>query len=215
MVVVILIGILTMMAIPAMSDAHYNARTLDDATKIAEIYREGRTRAMARGAAMLVQLSTANLVNSFVAAPAPGNGGLGVVFLSEARAVAGGLLPLPVGSPLSSCGSPATSWFGAAPTSVLIDEVNLNQTSEVQAQIWSTVNDGSGAAPAVASLCFTPLGRVYYLPTATPTFTPGVNVLNGELQIAVQRSGIAGNGVTGLTRTVIVPASGSTRIVSR
>jgi len=213
MVVVILIGILTAMAIPTMNEAHFNARTLDRATQIAELFREGRTRAMGRGAAILVQYGSANTYNTFNGAPTLAAPGLGVGYLYEAQAVAGGALPLPVGSPLSSCGGPATSWVGANPTSVLIDQVDLNTNYEVTAQIWTVLQDSTGPQTA-ASVCYTPLGRAYYLPVTAPVFTPGVNVLQGEIQIAVERSGIGG-AQTGLTRTVIIPSSGSTRIVSR
>jgi type II secretory pathway pseudopilin PulG len=220
MVVVILVGILTVMAMPTMAEAHYSARTLDDATRIAELYRTARTRALGRGAAMLVQGASLNGYGTFNAAPTAASGGLGVFFLYEAQVagtgIAGAGLPLPGGSPLSSCGAPTTVWANiiANATSSLIDEVTLNTTGEADAQIWSTFNDGSANAPTSTSLCFTPLGRAYYQATSTPVFTPGAGLLHGELQIAVQRSGLSGP-VTGLTRTVIVPDSGSTRIVSR
>ena len=223
MVVVILIGILTMMAIPTMGEARYNARTLDDATQIAELYREGRTRAMGRGAAMLVQMASANSFGSVTATPSAASGGLGLFLLYEAQVAgtaAGGsaLLPLPGGSPLSSCGAPATNWASIITNSAataLMDEINLNKGGEVNAMLWTTLHDGSASTPAVGSLCYTPLGRAYYQATATPVFTPGVGLFHGELQIAVQRSETGGLHPTGLTRTVVVPDSGSTRIVSR
>jgi len=208
MVVVILIGVLTVTAIPTMAEARYNARTLDDATMVAELFRTGRTRAMARGAAMLLQVSSAN---------AQASADLGTFMLYEAQSIGGSGVtpPLPVGAPLSSCGSPTTVWStiisNAATT--LIDQVNFNRATEQNAQIWATIADTSGAVGA-GSLCYTPLGRAYYQATATPSFTPGVNLLHGELQIALHRSG-TGSGATGLTRTVIVPDSGSTRIVSK
>jgi prepilin-type N-terminal cleavage/methylation domain-containing protein len=220
MVVVILVGILTVMAMPTMAEARYSARTLDDATRIAELYRAARTRALGRGAAMLVQGGSANAFGSFNGTPTAASGGLGAFFLYEAQVagtgIAGPTLPLPGGSPLSSCGAPTTVWANiiANATSSLIDQVTLNTNGEVDAQIWTTLSDGSGTVPNSTSLCFTPLGRTYYQATSTPVFTPGAGLLHGELQIAVQRSGLGGP-VTGLTRTVIVPDSGSTRIVSR
>ena len=217
MVVVILIGILTVMAIPTMAEAHYNARTLDDATQIAELYREGRTRAVGRGAAMLVQMVSANTMGGVGTE-------LGTFSLYEAQVPPGAgaaslLNALPGGSPLSSCGNALTNWATLTTTNSatsLIDIVTLNTLAEQQGQIWTILNDGTGVAPTQGSLCFTPLGRSYYQPTVNPApvFTPGVNLLHGNLQISVQRSGIGGP-VTGVTRTVIVPDSGATRIVSR
>ena len=75
-IVVILIGILTVMAIPTMAEARYNARTFDDATQIAELYRDGRARAMGRGAAMLLQMTSANSI---------GGANLGTFTLYEAQ----------------------------------------------------------------------------------------------------------------------------------
>jgi type II secretory pathway pseudopilin PulG len=218
MVVVILIGVLTVLAMPTMAEARASGRTLDDATRIAELYRSGRTRALGRGAAMLVQMASANGYNTFVGAPTNVSGGLGVFFLYEAQVAGVGfnaLLPLPGGSPLSSCGAPATVWSDIITnaSSSLIDEVSLNTTGEQTYEMWTTLNDGNGVTPT-GSLCYTPLGRTYYQRSATPVFTPGAGMLHGELQISVQRSGVGGP-VTGITRTVIVPDSGSTRIVSR
>jgi len=220
MVVVILIGILTVMAMPTMAEAHFSARTLDDATKIAELYRSARTRALGRGAAMLVQGASANAYNTFNGTPSNASGGLGVFFLYEAQVaitgIAGsGLLPLPPGSPLSSCGAPTTVWptIIASASSSLLNEVNMNTSAETDAQIWSIINDSTGPQ-TTTSLCYTPLGRTYYQPVAAPVFTPGAGLLHGELQISVQRSGLGGP-VSGLTRTVIIPDSGATRIVSQ
>ena len=218
MIVVILIGILTVMAIPTMAEARYNARTFDDATQIAELYRDGRARAMGRGAAMLLQMTSANSI---------GGANLGTFTLYEAQVgglLAGGTstLPLPGGSPLGTCSGPVTNWTTiiangtatAATSGTLIDMVSLNKGAEQTAQIWTVLNDGAGS-PTGGSLCYTPLGRAYYQRSLAPVFTPGANLLHGELQIAVQRSGISTGAATGLTRTVIIPDSGSTRIVSR
>lgn len=228
MVVVILIGILTMMAVPSMAVARYNAKTLDDATRIAELYREGRTRSIGRGSATLLQMSSANAMAGRQTSPAAGNGGLGFFQLFEAQipgtGAGGGALttslPLPGGSPISSCAllPPTVTWATvtspANAVSTLIDEVDLNGVGEAAAEIWTTLQDGSGGAINVGSLCYTPLGRAYYQANAAPVFTAGANLLHGDLQISVQRSG-KGGPVTGITRTVIVPDSGSTRIVSR
>lgn len=215
MIVVILIGILTVMAIPTMAEARYNAHTLDDATQIAELYREARTRAMGRGAAMLMK-SSATGGTTFPGVSAD----LGTFTLFEAQVVGTGsgtaAFPLPGGSPLSSCGAPTTDWAAItlAATTTTIDVVNLNKGLEQNAQLWSVLSDGFTATPTVGSLCFTPLGRAYYQASATPVFTPGAGLMHGDIQVAVQRSGTGGP-VTGLTRTVIIPDSGSTRIVSK
>jgi Tfp pilus assembly protein FimT len=217
MVVVVLIGILAVLAIPTMAEAHLNARTLDDATRVAELFREARTRAMARGAAMLVTATSKN---------ANASADLGTYTMWEGQiwgnTAATTALPLPGGSPVSSCGAPIANYWTTvtsalyAPTTQM-ETVNFNTASEIEAGIWSVINDGPGSVQTSASLCYTPLGKAYYQAnTVQPVFVPGVGVLRGQLQVAVQRSeqGAAG-AVTGLTRTVIIPDSGSTRIVSR
>jgi prepilin-type N-terminal cleavage/methylation domain-containing protein len=221
MVVVVLVGVLTVLAIPTMAEARYNARTFDNATQIAEIFREARTRAMGRGAAMLVGLSSGNAMALTV-----GASDLGTFTLYEGQvptsygAVTVGGPPLPGGSPLSSCAPPAVAYniwplVVANAATTLMDQVNLNNNGEVQAQIWTTLNDGSGTTPTVGGLCYTPLGRMYYQPAFPPVFTAGVDYLHGAIQITVQRSGTGVATATGLKRTVIVPDSGSTRIVSQ
>ena len=80
-------------------------------------------------------------------------------------------------------------------------------------QIWSTITGPGGAALNGAYMCFTPLGRTYFTAgTGGTAFVPGSPML-GEVQISVQRA-IDGAQV-GITRTVIVPNSGATRITSR
>lgn len=215
MVVVVLVGILTVMAVPTMAEGRYNARTFDNAAQIAELFREARTRAVGRGGAMLVTMSaTGSYAGSDL--------GTFTLYEGQVPSTAGvaAALPLPGGSPLSSCASPAASqniWSivitNAATT--LMDQVNLNNAGEQQAQIWTSINDNSGKTVQAASLCFTPLGRAYYMASsASPVFTAGVGMLHGSLQISVQRSGVGG-AATGLKRTVIIPDSGSTRIVSQ
>jgi prepilin-type N-terminal cleavage/methylation domain-containing protein len=217
MIVVVLVGVLTVMAIPSMGEARYNARSMDDASEIAELFRQARSRAIGRGAAQLVSMSaTANGAASTQTFP---GGDLGTYALYEAQTTAqsdGGSLPiLPAGSPLSSCGSPTTSWGGILAAGITIDNVNLNRAAENQAMIWSAINDGTSSPPTVPPgyLCYTPLGRTYYNSTSA-NFTPGVNLLIGELQISVYRSNVGG-AATGLTRTVVIPNSGATRIVSQ
>ena len=100
----------------------------------------------------------------------------------------------------------------AATSGTLIDMVSLNKGAEQTAENLDRA-ERRGADPTGGSLCYTPLGRAYYQRSLAPVFTPGANLLHGELQIAVQRSGISTGAATGLTRTVIIPDSGSTRIV--
>jgi type II secretory pathway pseudopilin PulG len=209
MVVVVLIGILSVLAIPAMISAQVDRRAYDDAISVAEIFREARTRAMGRGAAEMVAMTQAGTF---------GGGDRGTFLLYEAQSIAAppaGILP--VGSPMSTCGNP-TTWIGPGATSLLIDGINLNGTIEAQESIYAAITGplaggGTGAINA-AYLCFTPMGRAYYS-LAPLNFVSG-SPLNGELQIQVQHTypGSLAAAAAGITRTIIISSSGTTRIIS-
>jgi type II secretory pathway pseudopilin PulG len=206
MVVIIIIGILAVMAIPALTRATVERQSYDDAIIVAELFREARTRAMGRGAAEMVQMTQVG---------GSAGGDRGTFLLYEATVVAAPPLGvMPINSPMSTCGNP-TVWTGGGMTAVLVDGVNLNGSIEQIDGIWTTL---TGPVPAggvglvnTAFMCFTPLGRAYWSLGPTPTFTSGSPMI-GELQIALQHTynGIA----SGIVRTVIVPNSGATRIIS-
>jgi prepilin-type N-terminal cleavage/methylation domain-containing protein len=216
MVVVILIGVLTMMAMPEMSAAQIDRRAYNDAILVAELFRTARTRAMGRGAAETI-LMTQN-----------GNwtgGNRGTFQLWEGQVLT---LPaiLPVGSPMTTCGAP-TIWptapatgqlvVAVGATAQLVDGVNLNGNIESQDQIWTTILGPGGVLLNGAYMCFTPMGRTYFTAgTGGTAFVAGSPML-GELQISVQRAfnNGSGTGQVGITRTIIVPNSGATRIISR
>jgi prepilin-type N-terminal cleavage/methylation domain-containing protein len=213
MVVVILIGVLAVMAIPAMTTAQIDRRAYNDAILVAELFREARTRAMGRGSAEMILMTS----------PGSAAGGdRGTFQLWEGQVMAA-LSILPVGSPMSTCGFP-TVWpalaatpgtvLAAGATAQLVDGVNLNGTIESQDQIWTTITGPGGVnMSSGAYMCFTPLGRTYFTAGNGGTnFVAGTPFL-GELQISVQRA--LGGVHVGITRTVVVPNSGATRIVSK
>src|SRR5579872_4629941 len=63
LVVVMIIGILAALAIPTMSTSKYDRAAYDDAGSIMQLFREARTRAVARGAAQLVTMSSNGLTD--------------------------------------------------------------------------------------------------------------------------------------------------------
>jgi hypothetical protein len=166
---------------------------------------------MGRGAAEMVAMTQ---VGGFA------GGDRGTFLLWEGQVMSAppvGILPL--GSPMSTCGTP-TVWTGPTPTAVQIDGVNLNNTAQAQNQEWTTITGplaGGGVGPlAAAFMCFTPLGRAYFSSGApTPNFISG-SPMNGEVQISFQHTyaGVAGGVVAGIVRTLIIPNSGATRIIS-
>lgn len=203
MVVVIIIGVLAALAVPSMRVAAFDRHAYQDAGAIMQLFREARTRAIARGAAQLVTMTSNGTTDR------------GTFTVSEALGTDpanGGLLTLPVGS----CKSP-TVWTGALPTTQAVksvDGVNLNNlagTAEVDANIqtaisyWASAAAGTGTSTNAAYMCFTPLGRSFL--NATSAVFSGLP--NGQpITIAVSRAG----GAT--VRNVVVPANGMARLQS-
>jgi len=219
MVVILIIGIVAALAIPAMSVMGFDREAYNDAGSIMMLFRSARTRAVARGGAVLVSMS------------ANGASDRGTFMMYEAISsnVGGGAAE----TPLSTCKSP-TSWLPLpttanlnahpAPTSAggngvnLIDGVNLNVTgTEVQANIQTTLNQypsptASTAVPFTSGyICYTPLGHTYVVignaPNAGNMFD-GVLPTVSPLEAAVTRT----NG--GMTRSVLLPPNGMARLFS-
>jgi Tfp pilus assembly protein FimT len=208
MVVVFLIAILAMMAVPNMLVAREDRLAFRSADQMARVIHEGRTRAMARGAAQLVVLSGNGTVDR----------GTALVFESvDATA-----------HPVSSC-KIANEWAGVpagSATNLVIAGNNLNGPAgsiqviaglETAITVDMAVAAGAVAAPVVV-ICFTPGGRVYVVPgpdiatalVGLPTATP----FTGYLNLAVARKP-GGGAANGLTRNVIMTAAGGTRIRSQ
>ena len=203
MVVVILVGILAVMAIPSMGQAAVDRRVYQDTSQISDLIRAAKARAVGRGAAVLVAMDTSGRGKFMVresVQPNPDGSGLNQV-------------------PRSACKSP-TNWTAVASPTQYFDvaQVDLNgafeSTNKVSAIIYT--DDGATiAAVTTAYLCFTPLGRTYFVSgtTAAPSFLDGATPMTGALTIEVaQRPSV---GVTeGLIRRIVIPPSGVTRLTS-
>jgi len=212
-VVVMIIGILAMLAFPSMTDANVDRHVYDDAGRILELVHTARTRAMGRGAATMVTFDTitsgqtrGNYRMYEAVSPDPAGGGSTL--------------------PSASCTFPASVWTAANPTNKFIDGVTLNDTYEGTTNIVSRVitYDNAGVASAasnVIAICWTPLGRTYFWSGgagSTPQFSAAAPFL-GAIAVDVARlvsgqTAISATSTQGLTRRVIIPASGNARIVS-
>lgn len=210
LVVIIIVGLLAVMAIPSMSIASYDRDTYNDAGAIMQLFRSARTRAIARGSAVVVQMVTT------------GSYTRGGFFTYEAvtqnpNAAAGSL------TPVASCKYP-TSWNMATLTPV--DSFALSTaagTVEVLAGITAqpyvyTSGNTAGSTFTEGYVCYTPLGRSYVniSPTvagAPPLAASGFPVFSGlssvtALEIRVTRT----DGAT--VRSVLVPNNGMARLFS-
>src|ERR1700722_6293296 len=159
MVVVIIIGILSALAIPTMSTARYDRDTYNDAGAIMQLFREARTRAVGRGAAEMIVMTSSGISNR------------GTFQLWEA------IGPDPTGTganrlPTPQCtGQQWNNGLNAGNTSVmLVDAVSLNTgtgtveaTNDIETNMWFYQDPTTPAQTAFTTgyICYTPLGRSY------------------------------------------------------
>jgi Tfp pilus assembly protein FimT len=210
MVSVIIIGLLAVLAIPSMSIASYDRDTYNDAGAIMQVFRRARTRAIARGSAVVVQML------------ASGNYASGGFFTYEAvtqnpNGVVGAQ------TPSATCKYP-TTWPISTLTSIDGFAVSTNANSvDVLAGITAlpyVYSAGAVTATAFTEgyVCFTPLGRAYVTlspnvagvsslaTSGLPTFT-GLSSLSA-LEVRVTRTD------GGTIRSVLVPNNGMARLFS-
>ncbi len=204
MVVIIIIGIVAALAVPTMAAGRTDRHAYDDAGQIMQFFREARTRAVARGGAILIQMTfngptdrgTFNMYESVAANPG----------------AAGGANRTPV----ASCKTP-TVWtnLGNVNAVILVDALNLNGSVEQEADIetdFVTYSPVSGTTDSVPGgyLCFTPLGRTYFN-QVTPVFDGTLPTLS-PLEFRVMR--MSGGAALGTIRSVLLPPNGMARVFS-
>jgi prepilin-type N-terminal cleavage/methylation domain-containing protein len=213
LIVVIIVGIVAALAVPSMSLASFERDAYNDAGGIMQLFRSARTRAIARGGAVMVAIL-------------PGASGRGQFLMFEATMVD------PTGTtgnqyPVASCRYP-TTWPIATMTP--IDGIDLNgnleQLATITAQpyVYKPAPATGMAAFSEGYVCYTPLGRSYLFigpgGSAGPVFTttvgaagpnPNTNTWTPSLspiEIQVTRT----NGTT--IRSVLVPPNGMARLFS-
>jgi type IV fimbrial biogenesis protein FimT len=183
MVVVIMVGVLAVLAVPAMSTQMRDRRTNQAAHEVAVLIRQARARAMGRGTAVLIRYDTATQ---------------GKLEMREAQNVdAGRCLSLPATSCLT------TDWDAASPQNRLVtsfDPTTLGAYANVQVNFLKP--DGSDGGGAV-DVCFTPLGRPYRRFAHIGNFDPMPEVPYLEVKPV--------DGI-GLTRRVLLLPTGSSRL---
>jgi prepilin-type N-terminal cleavage/methylation domain-containing protein len=209
MVVVIIIGIVAALAIPTFAVTGFDRHAYDDAGSIMMLFRSARTRAVARGGAVLISMT------------ASGSSDRGTFMMYEAVSpnIGGGLARTPV----ASCKSP-TTWLPLPTTTnpnnnpnvVLVDGVNLNLAGietqadiETQLNVYPSVAASSAISFSLGYICYTPLGHTYvtYGSQSTPVFDGSLPTV-GVIEAVVTRA----NGAT--KRSVLVPPNGMARLFS-
>jgi prepilin-type N-terminal cleavage/methylation domain-containing protein len=218
MVVVVIVGLIAALAIPSMRLATYDRHAYEDAGAVMQLFRDARTRSVARGSAVLVTMTSS------------GPSDRGTFTMYEAVVGPNGLAAgsAEAETPSGGCRSPMV-WPPTLPqpgdltqNARFIEAVNLNGNAEVDADIETTLQallpavGGTGPTsgalvgplPAI-DVCFTPLGHSYI--SATTMFTAS-NININPITVLVQRLGAGGTSVGG--RSVIILPNGTTRIYS-
>jgi len=221
MVVVVIIGILAALAVPSMRLTTFDRHAYDDAGAVTQLFRSARTRAIARGGAVLVQMTTSGAKDR----------GTFTMWEAVTTSVGGGGV---LATPVASCKTP-TTWDLSKPWDLTstnptraVDAVNLNGTPEADADIQTTFNfypgakSTSGATPntgtaqatiSSAYICYTPLGHSFI--NTSPTGTTGLfdNQLPNlnPFEVQVRRNAVGGSATV---RTVLVPPNGMARLFS-
>lgn len=203
MVVVILIAILAVIAVPTMAVARLDRMAFREADTFARLIHGARLNAMARGSAQFVLITSDGATD---------RGTLRVFETLDAT-----------GHPQSPC--KLTGQWGGLPagsaTNPIVAGENLNGAADstyAVAGIETSLSVGGGSAVKAVGICFTPGGRTYVASgadlatvlAAIPTTLP----FNSDLSIGVMRKPGGGTAV-GVTRTVIMTATGATRIRSK
>ncbi len=194
MVVVMIIAIAAGMAMPTMARAREERQAFEYAHSIGRLVSSAHSRATARGAAHLVWFHT------------NGTADRGTFVVFEARQN---------GDPLGSCKTANFSGISAGPpagtaNAVLIDAVNLNPAAGATTYNTESELKVDNAAKSDAFICFSPSGRAFYADAAGGLATS--QPMSSVVEVHVKR--MKGGVQDGLLRRVIIPSTGTPRLLS-
>jgi len=212
MVVILIIGIVAALAIPAMSVMGWDRHAYTDAGNIMMLFRSARTRAVARGGAVLISMNANGATDR----------GTFILYEAVMPNINGGLAR----TPIATCKQP-TAWQplptlalpNANPNVLLVDYVNLNSSNgasaeveaDIETQLYMYTSPSNSAQTAIAGgyICYTPLGHTYINvgSLSQPVFD-GVLPTTSALEARVTRA----NG--GTYRSVLIPPNGMARLFS-
>jgi prepilin-type N-terminal cleavage/methylation domain-containing protein len=201
MIVVAIIGILSALAAPEVSEAMRNRRHHEAAVRAMDLVRNARARALGRGLAQLVRY----------------------------RDVAGGRLEHWEGD-TNSCTTnwlahTATEGNALTYQDMLVRRIDFSDgywaDSGIRMDRFSIEGSTAGAAlTGNADLCFTPLGRVLFRQDFVSSFgevpptacVGGGSGEGGGYQLRFRRFDVGGGVEMGVTRYVVIPFSGNPRL---
>lgn len=190
-VVVIIVGVMAALAIPTITGQMRSRRTQFVAKEVANLYRNGRMRAMGRGSAVLIRFDrNVELEGRFEVREA--------VRSAQANPNCDRL-------PVNSC--TLTDWDPAKPESMVIGQFAIAGRAELEG-IRTRVKDPANADQAAMDVCFTPMGRAFMRYGQANPFVP----LTTVPRVKVSRVTSGTDVPYGPSRWVLVPPNGNTRL---
>lgn len=197
-VVVVIIGVLATLAIPALSERMRDRRAQQAALEVATLYRNARTRALARGAAVMVRFDST--VDS-------GSGRIEVRESIQGNTVAGaaaGCAPLPGGG----CNAALNQWDDGATTNQVLTAFEPGIRSEFQ-NVVIRMRGAIAGPPAELSnfdVCFSPVGSAFVRTNTAAAFSRMTSVAVADV------GRVVGANPLGLQREVVIPPTGAARL---
>jgi type IV fimbrial biogenesis protein FimT len=190
-VVVIIVGVLAVLAVPAVTGQMRSRRTQFVAKELSSLYRTARMRAMGRGSAVLVRFDrTVEQEGRFEVREA--------VRSAQVNPNCNRL-------PVSSC--TLTTWLPANPDSMVINQFILAGKSQHEG-IRTRVKDPANNDQSQMDVCFTPMGRTFMRYGQANQFT----ALTTVPRVKVSRVDTSNSVPYGPTRWVLVLPNGNTRL---
>jgi prepilin-type N-terminal cleavage/methylation domain-containing protein len=176
MVVVVIIAILAVIAVPLFSSRLVGRRVFQAAGRMADVYRGSRTRALARGAAVVVTLNTATDALSVL----EGVQGTVAATAAGANRAACGNLP--------SRGCLTNDWSNIGSGATIGTTRLVEGVADKGIDTAYTVGNGTKTTSGNVSICFSPGGRTYVNTAGTWT-APSWSQLTGPIVIEVKGAG--------------------------
>jgi type IV fimbrial biogenesis protein FimT len=191
MVVVAIIAVLAVLAIPSIRERMRDRRTQEAAQRVALVYREGRMRAMGRGAAVLVRFDGSDSGRFEVREGVRGTAGGG-----GANCAA-----------LPAAGCQINAWQDGSDDSRVISSFDPTK-SGVYEGVSIKLADTEGGDRDNMDVCFTPMGRTYVRYNNAAPFAPLVGVPTARVERVLNGERV------GLERRVLILPNGASRLSS-
>jgi prepilin-type N-terminal cleavage/methylation domain-containing protein len=197
MVVVVIIAILAVIAVPLFSQRLIGRRLFQTAGRVADLYRGSRTRALARGAAVVVTLNTTS--DSF----------------TVLEGVVGTLAATAAGTDRKTCGNLPSrgcltnDWANIGAGATIGTARVVEGLGNLGIDTAYTIGTGSKTSSGNVSLCFSPGGRTY-INTAGTWTAPSWSPLTSPIVIEVKRGSSAPS--TPRVYNVVVLPNGTARM---